>query len=201
MAIVVIFALALGLVHPQGVHPRLERAVHGAPPATPARLDRSAFLRAALGVVAGAAGAAVAAPARAETVASIGTSGLLFKDTLNIESFDDPKVSGVKLYVADFQRPINERLSANFFSDPTQASVTCVRTGTVALAADINTSAEGEEVFSQARSLFFKSVKVRRIYDKNSNALIYVSYSSRLSREDDSNKSRFKSTMCAVPIG
>lgn len=69
------------------------------------------------------------------------------------------------------------------------------------LAADINTSSEGEEVFSQARSLFFKSVKVRRIYDKPNNTLIYVSYSSRLSKDDDSNKSRFKSTMCAVPIG
>jgi catabolite regulation protein CreA len=161
-------------------------------------MERSSFLR---GAVAIAVAAAVApGAARADTVAEIQTSGLIFKDTLVIERFDDPKVKGVKLYVADYQRPLNERLANNFFSDPTQASVTCVRNGPIVIADDISTSKDGEEVFSQARSLFFKSVKVRRVYDKASNTLIYVSYSTRLSKDDDENKSRFKSTMCAVPI-
>ena len=60
---------------------------------------------------------------------------------------------------------------------------------------------EGEEVFSQSRSLFFKSVKVRRVYDKEANTVVYVSYSVRLSKSEDDNKSRFKSTMCTVPLG
>ena len=57
---------------------------------------------------------------------------------------------------------------------------------------------EGEEVFSEAKSLLFKSVKVRRIYDASSNNIIYVSYSQKLVNSDDNNKSRFKSSLCAV---
>ena len=34
----------------------------------------------------------------------------------------------------------------------------------------------GEECFMQTKSLLFRSNKVRRIYDKTSNSLIYVSY-------------------------
>jgi len=138
--------------------------------------------------------------AHADTVAEIPASGLIFKDTIKVDRFQDPQVKNVYIYVADFERPINERLSKDFFSDPTQASVTCVQTGPMELAPGISTSREGEEVFSQARSLFFKSVKVRRIVDKEANAVIYVSFSTRLSKDDDSNKSRFKSTMCALPI-
>ncbi|EOD32501.1 hypothetical protein EMIHUDRAFT_456079 [Emiliania huxleyi CCMP1516] len=134
-------------------------------------------------------------------VADIPASGLVFKDTIKIEGFTDPKVSGVKLYVADFQRPITEKLQKDFFNDPTQASVTCARTGPVKLLEAVEPNGEGEEVFSQSRSLFFKSVKVRRVYDKEANTIVYVSYSVRLSKSEDDNKSRFKSTMCTVPLG
>ena len=50
-------------------------------------------------------------------------SRALFKDTLQIESFDDPKVQGVTLYISNFQRPITERLTSNFLQDPSYASV------------------------------------------------------------------------------
>ncbi len=61
-------------------------------------------------------------------------------------------------------------------------------------------SKAGEEVFSEARSLLFKTIRVRRIYDKESKAILYISYSTRLSKTDDDNKSRFKSSLCAVPL-
>ena len=41
----------------------------------------------------------------------------------------------------------------------------------------IVTTAKGEEVFSQRMSLFFKSISVRRIYDKTTDTLVYVAYS------------------------
>lgn len=104
------------------------------------------------------------------------------------------QVKGVELYVSEFQRPITDRLAGNFFSDPAQAAVTCVRTGPMELAADINESIEGEEVFSQARSLLFKSVNVRRLYDREMGTIVYVSYSTRLNKSDDEQKSRFKTT-------
>ena len=130
----------------------------------------------------------------------IPASGIIFKDIVKVERIEDPKVQGIELYVSDFQRPITDRLAQDFFSDPTQAAVTCVRIGPMTLADDIDTSEQGEEVFQQARSLLFKSVNVRRLYDKEKNTLIYVAYSTRLNKGDDENKSRFKTTMCALPV-
>ena len=42
---------------------------------------------------------------------------------------------------------------------------------------DINTGPKGEEVFSERISLIFKSLAVRRIFDKKNDTLIYVIYS------------------------
>lgn len=134
----------------------------------------------------------------ATVIGQIPASGIIFKDIVKVERFDDPKVQGVELYVSDFQRPITERLSKDFFSDPTQAAVTCVTTGKVTVSDDIDVTETGEEVFSQARSLLFKSVNVRRLYDKEKGIVLYVSYSTRLNKGDDEQKSRFKTTMCAV---
>jgi catabolite regulation protein CreA len=47
--------------------------------------------------------------------------GLIFKDQIKVNAFEDPKVKGVQLYITDFERPVTERLQKNFFSDPTQA--------------------------------------------------------------------------------
>ena len=96
-------------------------------------------------------------------IGEIPASGLVFRDYLKVSRFDDPKVQGVKLYVSDFQLPMTERLaSGDPFSDPASTAVTCVKTGPVKLDPTVETSSQGEEVFSQARSLLFKSVKARR---------------------------------------
>lgn len=78
------------------------------------------------------------------------------------------------------------------------------------------------QVFSQARALLFKAVKVRatrratatnpppaaamracaqvrRVYDEKTNSLLYISYAERLDKSDDENKSRFKTSMCVLP--
>ena len=102
--------------------------------------------------------------------------------------------------MSDFSKPITERLGGDFFSDPSTASITCVSDGTVKMADNIYKGKDGEEVFSEAKSLLFKSVKVRRIYDASTNNIIYVSYSQKLVSNDDNNKSRFKSSLCAVHV-
>ena len=117
---------------------------------------------------------------------------------MDLSSFKDPKVSGVTLYVSDFSKPITERLGGDFFSDPSTASITCVVDGPVKMDDSINKGKEGEEVFSEAKSLLFKSVKVRRIYDAATNNIVYVSYSQKIVSNDDNNKSRFKSSLCAI---
>lgn len=133
-------------------------------------------------------------------VGEIAGSGIVFKDTLNIESFDDPKVKGVTLYISNFQRPLNERLSKDFFNDPSFASVACAKTGPISIADNIAVGKQGEEVFEENRSLLFKQLKVQRIYDKEKNTVIYASFNTRLDKKSDTNKSRFKSSVCAVNL-
>jgi len=128
-------------------------------------------------------------------------SGLVFKDTLQIERFDDPKVKGVTLYISNFDRPITEKLSGkNFFNDPSYASVGCAKTGPIAIADNIGKGKGGEEVFEESKSLLFKTLRVQRIYDEEKNTVVYVSFNTRLDKNDDSNKARFKSSLCAVNL-
>jgi catabolite regulation protein CreA len=58
-------------------------------------------------------------------------------------AFQDPKVEGVTIYLADFERPINEKLAKNFFDDPTSTSLTCAR-GTNIKVGDISKDLQGE---------------------------------------------------------
>lgn len=137
-----------------------------------------------------------------KVVGQLKGSGLVFKDTLSIERFEDPKVKGVVLYISNFDRPVTEKLSkGNFFNDPSYASVACARTGQkVAIASNINKTPQGEEVFEESRSLLFKTLRVQRVYDEEKQTAVYVSYNTRLDKGDDSNKSRFKSSLCAVNL-
>jgi catabolite regulation protein CreA len=59
------------------------------------------------------------------------------------------QVQGVTLYVSNFQRPLTERLSKDFFSDPSYASVACAKTGPVAVADNIARGRGGEVRFPQ----------------------------------------------------
>jgi hypothetical protein len=81
-------------------------------------------------------------------VGEISGSGLVFKDTLRVESFDDPKVKGVTLYLTNFERPLTERLQKDFFSDPSASSLTCIRSGPLSIADNIGTGTSGEVRFS-----------------------------------------------------
>jgi hypothetical protein len=74
----------------------------------------SSFLAGATAVTLGMAGTASearAAEGGSRTIGQISGSGLVFKDTLVIESFDDPKVRGVTLYVSNFERPLTGKLT------------------------------------------------------------------------------------------
>jgi catabolite regulation protein CreA len=46
----------------------------------------------------------------------------------------------------------------------------------------------------------FKTLRVQRIYDEDTNTMVYVSFATRLDKSDDSNKSRFKSSLCAINL-
>ena len=94
-----------------------------------------------------------------------------------VEAVADPKVAGVTCHLVHFDRSVIDRLSkGNWLENPSNSSISCQQTGPVVIG-KIATSAKGEEVFSERMSLFFKSIAVRRIYDKASDTLIYVAYS------------------------
>jgi len=158
-------------------------------------------------------------------IASITASGLVFKDKLIVDAFADPKVEGVTLYVSDFERPVVERVQKDFFSDPSrgaaqmnhphaidathlttgryprrQSGLACSRRAAPLKVGNVDTSPEGEDVVSEAKSLLFKTLRVKRIVDKEANALVYVSYSTRINKDDDSNKARFASSLCTVSM-
>ena len=76
-------------------------------------------------------------------------------------SVQDPEVDGVTVYITDFKRSLADKLSRNFFSEPSQASVTCAATGPVVIK-DVKkiSGPEGSEVFSEQKGLNFFQNKV-----------------------------------------
>lgn len=96
---------------------------------------------------------------------------------IKVEAFQDPKVSGVTCHMSHFDRGIIDRVSkGNWFEDPSNASIACRQTGPVVFEG-IKLGKSGEEVFRQRQSLIFKTVAVRRIYDADTQSLLYVVYS------------------------
>jgi CreA protein len=119
--------------------------------------------------------ALAALPAAAEEVGSFRNDWT--GNSIVVDAVNDPKVQGVTCHVTHFDRSLIDRLSkGNWFVDPSNSSIACSQTGPITIG-DIDTSKRGEEVFSQRISLIFKSLAVRRIYDKTSDTLIYVIYS------------------------
>jgi len=94
-----------------------------------------------------------------------------------IEAVPDPKVNGVTCHLVHFDRSVIDRLTkGNWFENPSNSSISCQQTGPIVIG-KIATGPKGEEVFSERMSLFFKSIAVRRIYDKTTDTLVYVAYS------------------------
>ena len=97
-----------------------------------------------------------------------------------VEAVADPEVQGVVCHVAYFNRSLIDRLQqGNWFEDPSYSAVDCAAAGPVTIG-KINTNKGGEEIFQQARSLIWKSLRVSRIYDAENNSLVYLAHSREL---------------------
>ena len=94
-----------------------------------------------------------------------------------IEAISDPKVEGVTCHVSYFDRSVIDRLrQGNWFEDPSNSSIACRQTGPIVIG-DIDLDDSGEEIFSTRRSLIFKALVVKRVYDQKNDTLIYLSHS------------------------
>lgn len=104
----------------------------------------------------------------------------LLGNEVKVDALADPGVPGVVCHVAHFDRGLWDRLGkGNWFEDPSNTSISCFRAGPIDLSR-IRDGKAGQEVFNQRQSLFFKSVAVRRIFDRQNKVLLYVSHSREL---------------------
>jgi len=115
--------------------------------------------------------------------------GLFSLKDIKLDSMVDPKVPGVTCHIAS----IDAKLS---FSDPSDSSISCRQTGIITpqMIAHIDQSSNGEIVFAQSKSIFFKTMKVRRIFDKKHQTLMYLSYTTK-----EINGS-FKHSLSTIPL-
>ncbi len=100
--------------------------------------------------------------------------GLFTTKDIKINPLVDPLVPGVTCHIAS----IEDNLS---MADPSDSSIACRQTGpiTPAMIAKIDKSESGEVVFKKSKSIFFKTMKIRRIFDKKNQTLMYISYSTK----------------------
>lgn len=99
---------------------------------------------------------------------------------IKIDAFTDEKVSGVTCHMAHFDRGVYDRLKkGSWFENPSNGSINCVQTGPIVVG-DIDLDKNGEEVFRQRQSPIFKKLTVRRVYDKENDALVYLVFSRRV---------------------
>ena len=121
-------------------------------------------------------------------VASVSLGVFTFKD-IKLDAFTDPQVPGVTCHVAYINSPLQ-------LSDPSNSSVSCVKTGeiTQAMIDGIDKSADGEVVFKKSQSVFFKTLRIRRIFDAKNQTLVYLSYSTTIANGS------FKHSISSVPL-
>ncbi len=115
--------------------------------------------------------------------------GLFTLKDIKLNTFIDPDVTGVTCHVAS----IEDSLS---LSDPSDSSVSCRQTGEITpeMIAKIDKSKSGEIVFKKSKSIFFKSMKITRIYDPENQTLLYLSYSTK------ETSGSFKHSLSTVPL-
>ncbi|WBU64236.1 CreA family protein [Paracoccus aerodenitrificans] len=131
-------------------------------------------------------------PVLAEEVAEIGVDWV--GNDIVVEAIHDPEVEGVTCHLAYFSRSMIDRLSqGNWFEDPSNSAIECSQTGPIRLG-DVSSSPDGENVFSEGRSLVFKSLQVKRIYDEQNQVLIYLAHANELT------EGSAKMSISTVPI-
>ncbi|MGY0218638.1 CreA family protein [Endozoicomonadaceae bacterium StTr2] len=115
--------------------------------------------------------------------------GVFTTKDIKLNVLTDPKVPGVTCHVAS----IEDNLS---MSDPSDSSISCRQTGEITpeMIASIDRSDSGEVVFKKSKSIFFKTMKIRRIFDAKNQTLLYLSYSTK------ETSGSYKHSLSTVPL-
>jgi len=115
--------------------------------------------------------------------------GMFTTQDIKLNILKDDTVSGVTCHIASIEADLS-------FSDPSDSSISCRQTGeiTAEMIAKIDKSKSGEVVFKKSKSIFFKTMKIRRILDAENQTLMYVSYSTK------ETSGSFKHSLSTVPL-
>jgi CreA protein len=118
--------------------------------------------------------------AQAEEIGSVDTTFKLLgaNHKIVIEAFDDPLIPGVACHVSR-ARTGGIKGSLGLAEDSSDSSIACRQVGPITLPEKLKKK-DGETVFSERRSIMFKTLQVVRFYDEKRNVLIYLSYSDKL---------------------
>jgi len=93
-----------------------------------------------------------------------------------IESYDDPKVRGVTVFVSESQTG-GIKGALGIAEDPSNASVAVRQTGPIKVNQVFD---DGEDVFTERRSFVFKRLHVSRFWDPSHQSIIYIVWTDRL---------------------
>ena len=107
---------------------------------------------------------------------------------------DDPQVEGVSCY---FTVPEIGGWSgwAGFAEERSETSLACRQTGPVTIKAKFT---QGEEIYRQRRSLFFKKMQIVRGCDAKRNVMVYLAYTDKII---DGSPQNSTSTVPLMPWG
>ena len=114
--------------------------------------------------------------------------GLFTTKDIKIDMFTDPLIPGVTCHVASIEADLS-------LADPSDSSIACRQTGeiTAAMIAAIDKSKSGDVVFKKSKSVLFKNMKIRRIFDAQNQTLMYLAYSTK------ETSGSFKHSLSTVP--
>ncbi|WP_134053984.1 CreA family protein [Rheinheimera aquimaris] len=115
--------------------------------------------------------------------------GIFTTKDIKLDAVVDPVVTGVTCHVASIEANLD-------LSDPSDSSLACRQTGpiTADMIAQIDKSKNGEVLFTKSKSIFFKTMKIRRIFDAENQTLMYLSYSTK------ETSGSFKHSLSTVPL-
>jgi CreA protein len=115
--------------------------------------------------------------------------GMFTMSDIKLNVLVDPIVTGVTCHVASIEADFS-------LADPSDSSIACRQTGEITpeMINKIDRSKSGEVVFTKSKSIFFKNMKIRRIFDEDSQTLMYLSYSTK------ETSGSFKHSLSTVPL-
>lgn len=130
--------------------------------------------------------------ARAEDIGSVNTTFKVLgpDNKIVVQAFDDPDIDGVACYLSA-ARTGGIKGGLGLAEDTSDAAIACRQVGQITIKSKFE---NGDQVFSEKRSIMFKRLRVVRFLDQKRNTLVYLAYSDKL--VDGSPKN----SISAVPI-